>query len=56
MQDVGEELDPVLEPLLLKAIFKQVAISCACHVTCDFSGRLLRKTLLVLESSMQTSK
>jgi hypothetical protein len=24
MQDVGEELDPVLEPLLLKAIFKQV--------------------------------
>lgn len=27
LQDVGEELDPVLEPLLLKAIFKQVGCS-----------------------------
>jgi hypothetical protein len=30
LQDVGEELDPVLEPLLLKAIFKQVGSSSAC--------------------------
>lgn len=26
IEDVGEELDPVLEPLLLKAIFKQVCM------------------------------
>uniref|UniRef100_A0A383V949 AAA+ ATPase domain-containing protein n=1 Tax=Tetradesmus obliquus TaxID=3088 RepID=A0A383V949_TETOB len=28
IEDVGEELDPVLEPLLLKAIFKQGGVNC----------------------------
>ncbi|KAF6265404.1 dynein heavy chain 6 [Scenedesmus sp. NREL 46B-D3] len=28
IEDVGEELDPVLEPLLLKAVFKQGGVNC----------------------------
>ena len=28
LENVGEELDPTLEPLLLKSIFKQVILTC----------------------------
>eukprot|EP00878_Enallax_costatus_P032417 GHUV01035625.1.p1 GENE.GHUV01035625.1~~GHUV01035625.1.p1 ORF type:complete len:437 (+),score=126.79 GHUV01035625.1:1963-3273(+) len=28
IEDIGEELDPILEPLLLKAIFKQGGVNC----------------------------
>lgn len=42
LQDVGEELDPILEPLLLKTIFKQVCMcigSTKSQVSCSINNQ-----------------